>query len=767
MWLASTVLALGSVQSDLPRVPLVTDGQVVTSSCVVVLPVEPLVDVDGDGVLHIRAKGDEPLVVEFEGHLRGASAGVDPDGYTGLGIRVTGDQVTLVSPRVSGFKVGIEALETRGLTVTGADVSDNYRQRLGSTWEAEDASDWLHPHHNDDGEWKRDHGAGLVVERSENATITGLRARDVQNGILLDRVTGSTISRCDASWLSGWGLALWRSSGNRIESNRFEFCVRGYSHGRYNRGQDSAGLLMFEQCSNNTIRRNSITHSGDGVFGFAGLEALGQENFDRATYGPRRGCNDNLFEWNVLADAVAHGLEMTFSFGNRIVHNVIDGNAICGLWLGYGRETEVHRNLLSNNGDAGYGVERGAINAEHARELSILDNRFVTNALGVRIWTDEDAHFRETPWALENGMGARDNHIGLAEWVGDAPKVELVEAANTTVVLPAGDPGLVADASSLADPETHLSHEQATALRQLGYDTTPPAPASRRWLQDWVDRGFHGLEDSDWLLDEPRRSMARDTGRAAIVMTEWGPYDWSAPYVQPLESTGSLHRYRLLGPNSLTDVIHVSGDVDVTHDKALPGFPVGPDGLAKGVVRVRPQRASGFTPYRLIVRARGSDLPVDGAFLGLTWEVCWFESQVDPREDRKAWLEQGVPNSVSTTLDDLRLDYGMGGPAEIARARGSSELALEANHLGPDHFGTSARTSVSLPAGTWRLRSRSDDGIRVAVDGEVLIEDWTWHASREHVVTFETESERTVEIAVEHFELDGSAVLDVWLEPGP
>ena len=53
--------------------------------------------------------------------------------------------------------------------------------------------------------------------------------------------------------------------------NRIDWCVRGYSHGFYNRGQDSAGLLMYEQSSRNTVAYNSVTHGGDGLFLWAGV----------------------------------------------------------------------------------------------------------------------------------------------------------------------------------------------------------------------------------------------------------------------------------------------------------------------------------------------------------------------------------------------------------------------------------------------------------------------------------------------------------------
>ncbi|MEO0651165.1 MAG: NosD domain-containing protein, partial [Planctomycetota bacterium] len=323
MWIPCLALALAPQTAeavDLPTVEAVGDDFEVGESCRLVLPgptpVSPTLDRGEPGVIRVRGDRSREVRVEFSGVLHGAEGDTPPDAYTGVGIHVTGPNVVLVAPRVQGFKVGIEAVDADGLRILDADVSDNYRQRLGSSWEREDPGDWLSPHENDEGQWKQQYGAGLVVERSAGIHIEGLRARDVQNGLLLDRVTDSVITRCDASFLSGWGCALWRSSRNRIDANRFEFCIRGYSHGRYNRGQDSAGLLMFEQCFDNVVYGNSLTHSGDGVFGFAGREALGQTSFSAETYGPGLGCNGNEFAWNDLSFAAAHGLEMTFSFDN-------------------------------------------------------------------------------------------------------------------------------------------------------------------------------------------------------------------------------------------------------------------------------------------------------------------------------------------------------------------------------------------------------------------------------------------------------------------
>jgi len=102
--------------------------------------------------------------------------------------------------------------------------------------------------------------------------------------------------------------------------------VRGYSHGVYNRGQDSAGIFAFEQNNENIIAENSVTHGGDGFFGFAGREALGEIG----DHPPRVGTNGagtRTTSWctMIFSYAAAHGIENTFSFGNKYLENRIAG----------------------------------------------------------------------------------------------------------------------------------------------------------------------------------------------------------------------------------------------------------------------------------------------------------------------------------------------------------------------------------------------------------------------------------------------------------
>jgi len=378
-------------------------------------------------------------------------------------------------------------------------VSDNFRQRLRSTSAAEAEGDWLDPHHDDDGQWFRDYGAGVFVEDARDVTVRGCRARRVQNGLVLERVVRAQVYDNDFSFLSGWGIALWRSSDNVLSRNACDFCIRGYSHGVYNRGQDSAGILLFEQSSRNLIAENSATHCGDGFFSFAGQEALGGvpppvADFDHVG----RGCNGNQIWGNDFSHAAAHGLEITFSFGNVIVGNQFTGNAICGIWAGYSRATTILANRFVENGLSGNGLERGGVNIEHGQHNTIQGNAFARNACGVHLWWDEDAHLAELAWVRANGAESRDERVLANTFSEDTVGIEL------------GGPTRVGLAENRFERCPH---------------TLKKAPAAEVAQAPRPDASSNPTRGTPLGLTRPVGARAQLGGREAIRIDEWGPVE--------------------------------------------------------------------------------------------------------------------------------------------------------------------------------------------------------------------------------------------------
>jgi parallel beta-helix repeat protein len=429
-----SVWAQQETNAPIPRIVLGKDDVDIRESSIVEIPPGFIVaDANTNGVIRIAA---DDVRVRFIGELRGAKEGTPWDTLRGIGIRIDGHKnVTIEGAKVRGFKNGIVAVGADNLMISDCDFADNYRQHLKSTREAESNDDWLYPHTNDKLKWRDQYGGAVCIENATNVVLRRIQVRRGQNGIILDRVNDSQIYDNDCSFLSGWGLAMWMSSGNKIMRNAFDFCVRGHFEDVYNRGQDSAGILCFEQSSENVFAENSVTHGGDGFFGFAGRNAIGESWWSterdrlRASTGKEdveasikatpelerllsdRGCNENILIDNDFSYASAHGIELTFSEDNIIVKNRVVENGICGIWGGYSSRTLIANNDFERNGGMSYSLERGAINMEHASDNLILNNDFVNNKCGIHLWWDNDANLMRFPGVAGNERGVSGNVI--------------------------------------------------------------------------------------------------------------------------------------------------------------------------------------------------------------------------------------------------------------------------------------------------------------------------------------------------------------------
>jgi hypothetical protein len=164
-------------------------------------------------------------------------------------------------------------------------------------------------------------------------------------------------------------------------------------------------------------------------------------------------------------------------------------------------------------------------------------------------------------------------------------------------------------------------------------------------------------------------------------------------------------------------------------------------------ILVRPRTASpGVFEYELVATSAAGETRARAVLERLDWRVRSFAWTIDPRQDHAGWRAQ-VADAPARPLPRLRLAYGMQGPEGLA----------------PDRFGTLAEARVELDAGEYELAITSDDGVRVRVDGALVHEDWTWHAPKTERAGFRVEKRRPVRLEVEHFELDGYAVLTVEL----
>ncbi len=315
-WVATTGPAPAFAGQPEPSAAIVIvdrDDVVVSGSVLVQFTGVPIEDANGDGVLHIEGDGS---VVRLLGTLRGADETTAPEDLRGIGIRVRGTGVSIAGGRVEGFRVGLEARGTDGLAIVETRFDGGFRPRLASPASPEDPGDRRQPQENDEGRWTDRASAALRVTDAREVSIRDVTVRRWQNGILLERVTDSIVADCDASFLPGRGLAMWRVERSLVARNAFDFCVRDSSPGVHAGSPDSAGILMLERCSDNRILRNSATHGGHGLSAPGGPGTP-----DEPAVPADGGHRGNLVAENDFSHAAIRGLSLAAAFDTRVHAN--------------------------------------------------------------------------------------------------------------------------------------------------------------------------------------------------------------------------------------------------------------------------------------------------------------------------------------------------------------------------------------------------------------------------------------------------------------
>ncbi len=705
--------------SRLPSIEL-RPGLVITHSVRVVprayrLPAPASLD---SAVITIR--GDD-LTVDFAGaRLEGMDSHADPDQAAGVAVRVDGGHdVRILNAHIRGYKVGLLVRGTHGFTLAGSDLSYNWKPRLYSLVEHESLLDWLSFHHNEKDEWLR-YGAAVYLADVSGGELRDNTAEQGMNGVMLVRSDRLRIHDNTFSYNSGLGLGLYRASHNSILHNRIDFDVRGYSEGFYRRGQDSAGLLLYEQSDSNVVAYNSVTHGGDGLFLWAG-----QSTMDSGLGG----ANDNLFFGNDFSFAPTNAMEATFS-RNAFIANRAAGSDY-GLWGGYSYESKVVGNCLLGN--------RNGIAIEHGQQNDILNNRITGSTTGVWLWANypeaadwgypkqRDTHSRDYR-VTGNTFAATRVGLRVSNTAGFAATGNRFFGVDTTAVMkdttavaladnresPTGGPPTPSTAA--CEPQSLLPAEYARLA--------PAAPSAERTV--------------------PSSALTR-RDRSAIVVDQWGPYDWRSPRLWPVDSTHAVpQRLAVLGPAGRWTLASRRGVAALSPTSGRTGDTItvtpAPDSAGdwevslefRGAATVSPRgdRGGAGDPYRF---SYGRFEPA------MAWDARFFvwSDSTDPRTrpDAFAALLRSPP---LLTRQEPRLDYEWYGPA-------IKGLPIE-------HWALEATTTVTLGAGLYTLRTISDDAVRVWVDGALVIDHWTPHESAIDAAPIAAGRHA---IRVEYYQVDG------------
>ena len=653
------------------------------------------------------------------GSLRGAPPGADLDGLEGLGVLLEDcADVTLrggPGGRLGGYRGCIVARRCTGLVLEDLEFEGWYGQRLLSGPAAEVSSDWLWPHENDDGEWLAEYGAAISLTDCTDFTVRRCSGRRGQNGILLTRSSGGAVYDNDFSFLSGWGLGMYRASDNTVCRNRFDYCVRGFSDGVYWRGQDSAGILMFERCSDNLVALNSATHGGDGLFLFAGQDIVEGRAFERGELEPG-GSDRNLFWRNDFSHAVANAMELTFSRGNQLVENRCRGSYQHGLWGGYSSRLLARANDFSDT--AG-----GGITVEHGQECAFEGNRLTGCGVGLELYWDPDPELVGGAFGQHFDTASRDHWVAGNRFEGN--RRDLVIERSTGVRFGA----------NVYSGERGESQNPVSELPE------------RELVLDGVDSGEREPRE---ILADARGALPSGVVRDSEIALILGrsPMAWFTPDLPRLADLPGERDFR-----------RPQGDDRGGLSTVVMG-PWGPWDFEGGDPRPEP------APAR-----------VGGHLADAVWEAVWFswKERADPREELEGWralgplpgdVDRDVTGDVTGDVDRDAVGVGqvsgqVGGwldPFGGDRAR--------AERVGRSFIGLRAETEVELPAGRYELMVLSDDGVRVVVDGRTALERWDWHGPTVDRAVLELGS-GTHHFELEYFQIEGALELRLELSDAP
>src|SRR5467141_774954 len=472
------------------------------------------------------------------------------------------------------------------------------------------------------------------------------------------------------------GLLLVRSNGVMIRDNNFSF-------------NSGLGIGLYRS-SDDTIIRNQLDYNVRGYshrFYTRGQDSADMLLFEQSsrnvvalnslTHGGdgvflwagqttmdsgTGGANDNLFYGNDVSYATANGVEATFS-RNEIIANRAWGSEY-GVWGGYSSQTEIVGNDFRGN--------RTGVAIEHGRDNVIANNRFDHDSTAIRLWADSIA---PSDWGYpkHHDTRSRDYRIGGNAFIGNRT---ILSVRNTTGV----DTLVVI---SRLSPPPYLA-----ALRR-------PSPPS----------------------------AGRD--RSAIIVDEWGPYDWMSPKLWPVDSTRAVPlRLATLGPGGTWRLVSNRGVATLSRAAGRIG----------DTIAVMPHRDS-----------MGN--------LELTLESGATRFSYGRFEPRINW-------SVRFSVDSTTARFRAVPRLDLMWYRPPAAYAF----LPQSNWSLTATGAVHLGPGTYSIRTISDDAVRVWLDSVLVIDAWKPHESQ---VDYAPITAGEHKLRVEYRQVDGWVELRVDIVRGP
>ncbi len=621
------------------------------------------------------------ITVDFNNAvLKGSNLKKQPDEFFGVAILIkNGRNITIKNLKAKGYKIALLVTNVKNLTIDNCDLSYNYRQHLNSTQEKEDISDWLSHHQNEKDEWLR-YGAAIYLRDCDSAIIKNTKVTGGQNALMMTRCNYGKIYNNDFSFNSGLGIGMYRSSFHTIAYNKINFNVRGYSHGVYNRGQDSAGILIYEQSNNNYFYKNSVTHSGDGFFLWAG-----QTTMDSG----KGGCNDNKLVKNDFSFAPTNGIEVTFS------RNTISGNRMIecdhGIWGGYSYNTIISGNLFRNN--------RIGIAIEHGQENNIRYNIFHENKEAIRLWARKEQP-ADWGYAKNRDTKSRDYRITNNNFLSNPLVFNISRTERLNVI------------ENMYDDHETLFKTDSTVI---DLDTT--------WNEEIVQNT--GLDSTEQVPDistpqNPFKGQGILAGRKNIMITEWGPYDFRYPLIwniNPADTTGVM-KFELIGPKGKWRIKRAKGVKEIsmmngTFPASITATKVVAD-RTDILIELEYTGTSITTQFGETVAAgKPFIFSFEKYFQPIDFSVVWYGYDFKMHDPIKTGMIIPPTARLRPIKEEKvnKIDYAWWG-------------GIKASETTFPQFVTSATGTATFEKGEYELGVTWDDAVRIYLDGKLIFDEW-------------------------------------------
>jgi parallel beta-helix repeat protein len=306
-----------------------------------------------------------------------------PSRFAGIGIGSRGvDAVVVTGGSIRGYRYGVRIEGGRNHRIFSVDLSGSRRQEVRSTPARPDTADRLDIMRR---EVFEQYGGAVLLLRTVAASVTGITARGAQNGIGLIEARNSYVADNNVGGNSGWGIHLWRSTGNIIARNRADHTRRCESQVPAS-DCGAAAILLRDASDSNTIVDNDLTTSS---FGF---RLAGSRPELRQSVG-------NLVHRNDASWALGTAFTAAYGWSNTFLENRADSSAV-GFRLDHSGGSTVRGNTI-------IGSRTSGIVSEHGSDNAILANVLIGGAVGIRIDAPAESGDPSRRYRIDDNVLAR------------------------------------------------------------------------------------------------------------------------------------------------------------------------------------------------------------------------------------------------------------------------------------------------------------------------------------------------------------------------